>query len=317
IVLELLTGMLLPYDQRAYWATVVGINMASDAPGVGGWIRDLLTDGRGEIGIVTLVRFYFLHVCVLPIMLILLVVAHLGSLQKTGSAGPPGGSPPDPQQTFFPLQAFRDLVVSALGTLLLFVIAALSTDELGEPASRTVEGFTPYPDWYFLAHFQLLRVLPSGWQQVATVYVPGGLCAALFLLPFLDRGAERHPRRRPVLTGAGVLVVLIGVVLWLGGYRDMVAHQDDPGIPSVADADPLARGKALYEQYECYTCHMIDGDGIEYGPDLTRVARRVRADYFGPFLRNPQSLVSESEMPPFEGTEQELAEIIAYLRSLK
>ncbi|MFQ5845903.1 MAG: cytochrome b N-terminal domain-containing protein, partial [Planctomycetota bacterium] len=154
------TGQLLPYDQRGYWATVVGINIASSAPVVGGGVRDLLTGGYGEIGAASLSTFFILHVCVLPLAFAALAGAHLGVLQRVGPAPPTTGSP-EPTRSFYPAQMTRDVLVAAGGAVLLFVAAALIPQADTGPADAAGAGFTPRPEWYFLAHYEVMRVVPG------------------------------------------------------------------------------------------------------------------------------------------------------------
>jgi quinol-cytochrome oxidoreductase complex cytochrome b subunit len=77
------TGYLLPWDQLAYWAITVGTNIAGYAPGVGPMMRQLLLGGT-EIGQNTLIRFYTLHIAVLPLLITLLVSIHLWRIRKDG-----------------------------------------------------------------------------------------------------------------------------------------------------------------------------------------------------------------------------------------
>src|SRR5574341_2098357 len=77
------TGYLLPWDQLAFWAVTVGTNIASSVPFVGPTIRELLIGGR-TIDQPTLIRFYALHVFVLPGLLGLLYVYHVWRIRKDG-----------------------------------------------------------------------------------------------------------------------------------------------------------------------------------------------------------------------------------------
>ena len=77
------TGYLLPWDQLAYWAVTVGTNIASSIPGVGPTIRELLIGGR-SIEQPTLIRFYVLHILVLPGALGALFVYHMWRVRKDG-----------------------------------------------------------------------------------------------------------------------------------------------------------------------------------------------------------------------------------------
>jgi quinol-cytochrome oxidoreductase complex cytochrome b subunit len=77
------TGYLLPWDQLSYWAITVGTNMAGYAPGVGPVMRELLLGGA-EVGQSALIRFYTLHVAVLPTLMVLLISVHLWRVRKDG-----------------------------------------------------------------------------------------------------------------------------------------------------------------------------------------------------------------------------------------
>ena len=82
------TGYLLPWDQTAYWATVVAININANAPIVGPFLGDFLRGGA-EIGEETLARFYSLHMLVIPGGLIGLITLHLYLVIRLGVTEPP------------------------------------------------------------------------------------------------------------------------------------------------------------------------------------------------------------------------------------
>src|SRR6266542_6825041 len=77
------TGYLLPWDQLSYWAITVGTNIAGYAPVVGSATRELLLGGP-EVGQDALIRFYTLHVAVLPLVITLLISLHLWRVRKDG-----------------------------------------------------------------------------------------------------------------------------------------------------------------------------------------------------------------------------------------
>lgn len=81
------TGYLLPWDQRAYWATSVGINMAGSVPVVGPLLGDLLRGGP-VVGALTLLRFYAAHVFVLPSLLAAGLVLHFAMVRRQGISEP-------------------------------------------------------------------------------------------------------------------------------------------------------------------------------------------------------------------------------------
>jgi quinol-cytochrome oxidoreductase complex cytochrome b subunit len=82
------TGYLLPWDQLAYWAITVGTNIGSYAPLVGGQVRELLLGGH-SVGEGALLRFYVLHVAVLPSLMILLTIVHFWRVRKDGGLSRP------------------------------------------------------------------------------------------------------------------------------------------------------------------------------------------------------------------------------------
>lgn len=79
------TGYLLPWDQLSYWAVTVGTNLVDYVPVLGGALRDLLIGGE-QIGQTTLLRFYALHVAVLPTALVVLLSVHVWRVRKDGFA---------------------------------------------------------------------------------------------------------------------------------------------------------------------------------------------------------------------------------------
>ena len=98
---EGLTGYLLPFDQTAYWASVVAININGTAPFVGPYLASLLRGGA-EIGPDTLSRFYSLHMLLVPGALIGLITLHLYLVIRLGVSSPPwsdeaAGDPNEPE----------------------------------------------------------------------------------------------------------------------------------------------------------------------------------------------------------------------------
>jgi menaquinol-cytochrome c reductase cytochrome b subunit len=87
-MLEGFTGYLLPWDQTAYWATVVGINLNGTAPILGPFLSQFLRGGA-EIGTDTIARFYSLHMLLLPGAIIGLILLHLYLVVRLGVTSPP------------------------------------------------------------------------------------------------------------------------------------------------------------------------------------------------------------------------------------
>jgi quinol-cytochrome oxidoreductase complex cytochrome b subunit len=82
------TGYLLPWDQKAYWATVVGTRIAEVTPVIGNWILRIMRGGE-ELSAITLARFFGVHVWVLPVALTTVLAIHLYLVIRIGISGAP------------------------------------------------------------------------------------------------------------------------------------------------------------------------------------------------------------------------------------
>ena len=82
------TGYLLPFDQRSYWATIVGVNINGTGPLVGPYLSDFLRGGA-EFGATTLSRFYAIHMLLLPGAIAALIGAHIYLVTRLGTTAPP------------------------------------------------------------------------------------------------------------------------------------------------------------------------------------------------------------------------------------
>ena len=138
-----LTGYLLPWDQRAYWATTVTINIARSGP-FGGFLGGLMRGGP-DLGALTLLRWYAAHVFLLPACLIGFTVAHLFLMRRQGISGPmthvPGKAKP-----FYPYHALKDTIAAAAVFALLLTLAITQKSSLEAVADPTGGGFIPRPE---------------------------------------------------------------------------------------------------------------------------------------------------------------------------
>jgi quinol-cytochrome oxidoreductase complex cytochrome b subunit len=106
-MLEGFTGYLLPWDQTAYWASVVGININGTAPFLGPFLAQFL-QGSSEIGVDTLARFYSIHMLLLPGALFALIGLHLYLVVHLGVSSPPWSSEAAGQDRVEPEPTGRD-----------------------------------------------------------------------------------------------------------------------------------------------------------------------------------------------------------------
>ena len=217
------TGYLLPWDQRAYWGTVVATEASASIPVLGPIVRELMLGGT-EVGDATLGRFFALHVAVLPLALLLLTSLHLFLIRYQGISSLRRTDEPEPTscevraeggEPFFPHHVLKDLTTIYLVMGVLTSLAILYPAHLGVPADPLSTPAGIKPEWYFLPAYQLLKYVP----EAIGVLVPPLLFGLLFLLPFLlDRSKERHPRRRLRAIGIGGCVLALVVLLGLLGH---------------------------------------------------------------------------------------------------
>src|SRR5713226_2820332 len=201
-----LTGYLLPWDNRAYWGTVVTTQIAAMAPGLGQYASRLL-GSDGAVGVVTFARFYGVHVLLLPPATILLIGLHVYLVRKHGVAPAPGDEL-KPARKFYPEQAFRDTVAIFAAFAILFVMAAAVHVPLEELADPTDTTYVPRPEWYFLFLFQTLKLFKGPLEMIGSVVLPTLAIFALVLVPFIDRGRMRKVTQR---TFAAAVVCLAAI----------------------------------------------------------------------------------------------------------
>lgn len=102
-------------------------------------------------------------------------------------------------EIFYPSFLFKEIFVMMLVFILVAVVLAIWFPVgLGDPADPTDTTFIPKPEWYFLSLYELLKFFPGKLEFIATAVIPAGGVLLLFLLPFIDKGAERRPSRRPM-----------------------------------------------------------------------------------------------------------------------
>ena len=324
------TGYLLPWDQKGYWATVVGIRIAAQPPIAGPAAERLLTGGGG-VGAGALSRFAALHVVVLPLVVLALVAAHLLLLRHHGHAGLPGDA--TPREPFFPKQMARDAaaalaVLAALAALAHFFPAPL--EATADPADTA---YVPRPDWYFLAPFQLLHYFQGRAAILGTVGIPAAVGIFLVAVPLLDRSGSRRPgARRPwIAAGSGLAaaaIVLTGIAVVDAPAGRMPATEPPPPPLAFLSADlknydlsmvapSIARGGKLIATKKCLECHWINGEGNPKGIDLKHVGERRTRDWLLAHFRDPQEMSPHSKMPPYDDLPaRDLNDITDYLLAL-
>jgi len=277
-----LTGYLLPWDQKGYWATAVATNLMAEVPLIGPAIQKIVVGGV-EYGHHTLTRFFALHAGVLPAMLIGLVVVHIYLFRKHGIHV----KEPRPKKDsyFWPDQILKDAI--ACMAILLAVVGLtiyFKGAPLGPPADPANE-FPARPEWYFLFLFQLLKYVPAFW---GAVIIPAFLALWILLQPFIGSSRPGHQLNVgfwwTLIAGSVALTLLAfsedranirhGAALEEANWQanrvfSIVEHQGIPpaGAVTLLREDRENRGRILFAAH-CASCHRYNGhDGRGYPVD--------------------------------------------------
>lgn len=336
------TGYLLPWDQKAYWATQVGTSMAGTAPWIGAALAGVLRGGA-QLGAATLTRFYALHVLWLPALLMGLVLLHLALVVRQGIAPRTAvleeGAPTRTSEEgydeyyreryqhskragtrFWPDIIAKDVIVATGVIVLIAILAATLGAGLEAPADPTDTSYVPRPEWYFLPIFQLLTLVPGEWESAVAIGVPGALVVALLALPFLDSSSRRNLRHRPVAL-ATLVLLLGGSGLLVGGAIRADVGRARPEPDGVVLTSVQRAGRALFAQQQCGSCHVVRGEGGDEGPDLTEVGLHRSAAWLHSFIEQPKRFHPDSsDMPAFGPpilSHQEIEELAQYLSILR
>jgi ubiquinol-cytochrome c reductase cytochrome b subunit len=223
-----LTGYLLPWDQKGYWATIVATNLAGIVPFAGPSLQQLVIGGP-EYGHHTLTRFFALHAGFLPATLVMFLVVHLALFRKHGLHAKRPITKPDAM--FWPDQVLKDAVAMLavmaviLGVILMPALRAMLAGEvvhlghlgaeLGAPADPSLPYAAARPEWYFLFLFQFLKVF-EGWgatgEFFGAIVVPGLIMTVMALMPIVGNWRLGHRFNvaftLAILAGVGLLTAM-------------------------------------------------------------------------------------------------------------
>ncbi len=340
------TGYLLPWDQKAYFASAVGTNIAGEVPLIGPWIKTLLRGGV-DMGTLTLSRFFVAHVLLVPAALFSFVALHVYLFRKAGAAGPISEDPVlprQPTQPFYPHQVVVDAIFALLIIAVLASMAHFLPFPLGPQANPADTHYLPRPEWYYIPIFQWLKYWPGALSFVGVVVIPSIIAFFFASVPFLDRRMERRPWKRPIAVGTYVFIFLalfgLGVLSYRSdhndpGYAAQLMAQDKetdefmrkPFAPEQADAarlaatgvaaDPLvAKGGQVFQSQSCNACHGDGGVGTAAAPKLIGIHARVPKEQLVALLKTPTPKMLAGGMTSLTLPPEQINALVAYLEGL-
>ncbi|HUJ25429.1 MAG TPA: cytochrome b N-terminal domain-containing protein, partial [Myxococcales bacterium] len=319
-----LSGSLLPWDERGYWATRVTAGIIDSAPLAGPALSRLILGGR-EFGNLTLARFYAVHATLLPLLLVLLGTLHVAAVRRHGVQPLRAG----PEQSFWPGQALLDATFAVL------VLAALlaAAVKLGAPLTAPADpsgAANPRPEWYFRPLFELLKLMPIGLEAFGTFFVP--LLAAAFLV------AMPYVRSQKAALGVLLAGMAGSIALCAASYREDAASSDfarqealsrgraqkalklarSVGVPpegalALLNNQPDERGGRLFARV-CTDCHAE-------GRKAPRLDGLFSRDFIRAALAHPEQVYATAKLTGMEGYqklgEQKLNQLVEYLYALR
>jgi cytochrome b6 len=209
------TGTLLPWDQYAYWSTEGARRTIAAVPGLGTVVLNLMWGGWA-IGEEVLLRFYVLHIGVLPWIAALLLWLHLLLVWRFGLTEPVLRSR---RYGRLPSSFFPDFVLNLLiAVLLLFgILVSIATffpATLGAPADPIKALGAVRPRWYFMASRELVRQLPG---KLATLALLAAF-VLLILVPVIDGRPDTTRWKAIVRWTLGALVLAGALALGIKAY---------------------------------------------------------------------------------------------------
>ncbi len=265
-----LTGYLLPWDNRAYWGTMVTTRVMASVPLLGPVFSQLAGSTKG-IGVLTFSRFYTLHTMLLPSAMVLLTVVHVYLVRRHGIT--PRAPRESRDQKFYPMQAFRDVVAIFVAFTVLFLAAAFIGVPLERLADPTDTSYIPRPEWYFLFLFQLLKVFSGSLEVIGTAVLPTAAVTILFAIPFLRRRGfgwlnSGALRALCALAAFGVWGGLTLAALSTPTHRTESAAVSGEESQWAQIAPEEIAGIGYFRSSHCDSCHNLLSGNPKRGPNL-------------------------------------------------
>ncbi len=326
------SGYLLRWDERAVYGIRVMLHMVSRVPFVGEPLASVIQGGP-DLGPRTLTQMYALHVLIVPMLLLALAIYHVYLIVQRGTITraerqrlvqsaeeqkqlyAEEAHSPQRGEDFFPVTVFK---TGVMGGVVLTSAVAL-TLAVGPanlyPEANLVASSVPAEEWWYWWYSGLIALLPPWAAPWFVVLFPVVCFAFLIALPFIDRSPKRGLKARPFWAIGVVLTVI--ALLWLSDYRRRSPFMGwpDPQPPPVPEAFEITanaeRGRILFAQHGCNSCHAVSGHGRQVGPDFAELRFPRARDELRQYILKPPEGVA---MPGYEGrlTTEELGALVEF-----
>lgn len=329
-----LIGYVLRWDERGIYALRVALNIFYRVPWIGEEIV-LFVQGGPQISENTLSRIYSAHVIFGPLMITGLIAYHLYLVVVHSITSPTerkkrlirneseqravyhsDAQSEERGEVFFPETAAKSGLMAAvvLGVGLLLTI--LFGGGYLYPQANLTQSSVPREEWWWSWFSTLAAYLPPWLAPYFYVGFPLLLFFSFLALPFVERTPYRGIRHRPIATVlvSACVVGLVGLTsLRLQSPWTGWPNPDPPPVPLGMTLSPTAeKGRQLFAQYGCNSCHAIDQHGPRAGPDLARLPTVRSYHYLREYILKPPPGVA---MPSYVGrlSEDQLEQLASFV----
>lgn len=228
---------------------------------------------------------------------------------------------PGKTEAFWPDFLLKEWMVGAVFLIGYLLLTVAHPSPLEGPADPTNASYIPLPDWYFLFLYQLLKyTYASGpYNVIGAIIIPGLTIGALLLMPFLDKGPERRPSKRPLPTAFMLLALASMIYLtWESVVNhdwEAAAKQGEIKEEINVEIDETAEGYLIFtgeQGKSCIACHGADMQGGSAAPAL--VGNELTAEEVAEVIKNGRGGMPAGQ---FAGTDEELKVLAEFIASLK
>ncbi len=224
---------------------------------------------------------------------------------------------PGKTEAFWPNFLLKEWLIGSVFLVGYLCLTIAHPSPLERIADPTDTSYIPLPDWYFLFLYQLLKYeYASGpYTVIGAMIIPGLAFGALLLAPWLDRGPERRPSKRPIATGMMLLALAATIFLtWESVVNhDWEAAAQQGKIVETVEFDAEDPGYKALEASGCLSCHGADMTGSPAAPGLTETGATLSAEEIADIAVN-----GRDTMPPgmFKGSDEELKALSEFIHGL-
>lgn len=222
---------------------------------------------------------------------------------------------PGKTEAFWPNFLLKEWMVGAVFLIAFLCLTVAHESPLERIADPTDTGYIPLPDWYFLFLYELLkyRFAAGDYTVIGAMVMPGLAFGALLLAPFLDRGPERRPSKRPIATGLMLLgIASIFFLTWQSVDShdwEAAAKQGEITDELNIEIDETAEGYIIMQENTCLSCHGNNLQGTAMGVNLLDNPDYTAEDY----VRIAHEGIGDMPGNIFKGTDEEAQILGEYL----